>query len=82
MNVTTVRPLPLQRPRALAALGCCNRRNRVAGARQRTWLLRRRCSHDLRTAALEPGEAEGEATDDALDASSGARRSWMESLVA
>ena len=41
----------------------------------KSFVLRRRCGHDVRTAALEPREPEGEANERALDASSVARRS-------
>ncbi len=37
-----------------------------------------RCGHNVRSAALEPREAGGEANDRALEPSSGTRRSWQQ----
>jgi hypothetical protein len=41
IGVVRTAALPLKRPPAVATLRRCNRRNRVARARQRAWLLRR-----------------------------------------
>jgi len=50
IGVVRTAALALKRPPAVATLRRCNRRNRVARARQRAWLLRRQGSHEIEIA--------------------------------